>query len=33
MFTEAQLVKVGIDPQSRPETVGLESYVELARVL
>lgn len=33
MFTEAQLVDVGIDPQSRPETVGLEQYVKLAKVL
>ena len=33
MFTEAQLVEAGIDPQSRPETVGLASYVRLARVL
>lgn len=33
MFTEAQLVDAGIDPQARPETVGLESYVALARLL
>ncbi len=33
MFTEAQLVEAGIDPQSRPETVGLEAYVRLARLL
>jgi len=33
MFTEAQLVEAGIDPQSRPETVGLEEYVRLARAL
>ena len=33
MFTEAQLIEAAIDPQSRPETVGLESYVRLARLL
>jgi len=33
MFTEVQLVEAGIDPQSRPETVGLEEYVRLARAL
>ena len=33
MFTEAQLVEAGIDPQSRPETVGLEQYVALANIL
>lgn len=33
MFTEAQLVEAGIDPQTRPETVGLEQYVALANLL
>ena len=33
MFTEAQLVEAGIDPQSRPETVPLEQFVNLARML
>ncbi len=33
MFTEVQLVEAGIDPQARPETVGLEAYVTLARLL
>lgn len=33
MFTEAQLEQAGIDPQARPETVGLEQYVALANIL
>lgn len=33
MFTEAQLVDAGIDPQSRPETVPLQQFVNLARML
>lgn len=33
MFTEAQLVEAGIDPQTRPETVSLEQYVALANLL
>ena len=33
MFTEAQLVEAGIDPSTRPETVGLEQYVALANLL
>lgn len=33
MFSEAQLIDAGIDPQHRPEAVGLEQYVRLARVL
>jgi 16S rRNA (adenine1518-N6/adenine1519-N6)-dimethyltransferase len=33
MFTEQQLVDVGIDPGTRPETVGLEQYVALANLL
>ena len=33
LFSEQQLIDVGIDPQSRPETVALESYVSLARTL
>jgi 16S rRNA (adenine1518-N6/adenine1519-N6)-dimethyltransferase len=32
MFTEAQLIEAGIDPQDRPEAVGLEEYVALARL-
>ena len=33
MFTEAQLVQVGIDPTLRPEAIGLESFVALANLL
>ncbi len=33
MFTEQQLIDAGIDPQLRPEAVGLEAYVNLARML
>jgi len=33
MFTEQQLVDAGIDPGTRPETVGLEQYVALANLL
>ncbi len=33
MFTEAQLLEAGIDPQLRPEAVGLEQYVALANLL
>ena len=33
LFTEAQLIDAGIDPQSRPETVPLEGFVHLARML
>ena len=33
MFTEAQLVEAGIDPQLRPEAVSLEQYVALANLL
>ncbi len=33
MFTENDLIDVGIDPQGRPETVGLEFYVALANRL
>ncbi|HEX9172338.1 MAG TPA: 16S rRNA (adenine(1518)-N(6)/adenine(1519)-N(6))-dimethyltransferase RsmA [Telluria sp.] len=32
MFTEAQLLQVGIDPGTRPETVSLEQYVALANL-
>jgi 16S rRNA (adenine1518-N6/adenine1519-N6)-dimethyltransferase len=32
MFTEAQLVEAGIDPGTRPETVGLAQYVALANL-
>lgn len=33
MFTEAQLIEAGIDPQLRPEAIGLEHYVALANLL
>src|SRR5450830_1819668 len=33
MFTEQQLIDAGIDPQARPETIALEQYVNLARML
>lgn len=33
MFTEQQLIDAGIDPQVRPETIALEQYVNLARLL
>ena len=33
MFTEQQLIDAGIDPQARPETIALEQYVNLARLL
>jgi 16S rRNA (adenine1518-N6/adenine1519-N6)-dimethyltransferase len=33
MFTEAQIIDAGIDPQSRPETVGLVQYVALSNLL
>jgi 16S rRNA (adenine1518-N6/adenine1519-N6)-dimethyltransferase len=33
MFTEAQLLSVGIDPQLRAETIPLEQYVALANLL
>jgi 16S rRNA (adenine1518-N6/adenine1519-N6)-dimethyltransferase len=33
MFTEQQLIDVGIDPGVRPETVSLEQYVALANLL
>ena len=33
MFTEAQIIDAGIDPQSRPETVGLTQYVALSNIL
>jgi len=32
MFTEADLTGVGIDPQARAETVGVEGYVALANL-
>ncbi len=32
MFTEAELQSVGIDPQARAETVGVEQYVALANL-
>lgn len=33
LFTEADLIDAGIDPQTRPETVGLAQYVALANRL
>jgi len=33
MFTEQQLIEAGVDPQARPETIPLEQYVNLARIL
>ncbi len=33
MFTEGELIDAGIDPQLRPETIGLEQYVALANRL
>ena len=33
MFTEAQIIDAGIDPQARPETVGLTQYVALSNIL
>ena len=33
LFTESQLIEVGINPQARPETIGLEAYVRLAQRL
>lgn len=33
MFTEEQLLAIGIDPQARPEALSLEHYVSLARNL
>ncbi len=33
LLSEAQLIDAGIDPQARPETVALEPYVRLARLL
>lgn len=33
LFAEAQLVDAGVNPQARPETIGLEAYVQLARLL
>jgi len=33
MFNEQQLIDAGVDPQARPETIALEQYVNLARIL
>ena len=33
LFTESQLIEAGINPQARPETIGLEAYVSLAQRL
>lgn len=32
LFTEAQLIAAGIDPQARPETIALAQYVALAQM-
>jgi 16S rRNA (adenine1518-N6/adenine1519-N6)-dimethyltransferase len=32
LFTEAQLISAGIDPQARPETIALEQYVALTHL-
>jgi 16S rRNA (adenine1518-N6/adenine1519-N6)-dimethyltransferase len=32
LFTEAQLISAGIDPQARPETIALEQYVALTHI-
>jgi 16S rRNA (adenine1518-N6/adenine1519-N6)-dimethyltransferase len=33
LFTESQRTEAGINPQARPETIGLEAYVSLAQRL
>ena len=33
MFSETQLIQAGIDPQLRPEAIGLEQYVALANLV
>lgn len=33
MFTEAQLIEAGVNPQDRPEAIALEQYVALANLL
>lgn len=33
LFSEVQLIDAGIDPQARPETVHLEAFVRLAKML
>lgn len=33
LFSEAELTAAGIDPQARPETIALDQYVSLAKVL
>jgi 16S rRNA (adenine1518-N6/adenine1519-N6)-dimethyltransferase len=33
LFTESQLIEAGINPQARPETIGLEAYVSWAQRL
>lgn len=33
MFDEAQLRAAGVDPQARPETIGMPQYVALARLI
>lgn len=33
MFTEAQLVEAGIDPQDRPEVIALQQYINLTKML
>jgi 16S rRNA (adenine1518-N6/adenine1519-N6)-dimethyltransferase len=33
LFTESQLIAASVNPQARPETIDLEAYVRLARLL
>ena len=33
MFTSEQLIDAGVDPQARPDTLGVEKYVALANRL
>ncbi len=33
LFTESQLIEAGINPQARPETIGLDAFVQLSRLL
>ena len=33
LFSESQLIEAGVNPQARPETIGLEAYVSLAQRL
>ncbi len=33
LFSESQLIEAGVNPQARPETIGLDAFVYLARIL